>query len=54
MIFKLWIVAGGLLAFAAASTAIRRSRARAKRFTYTDQLSSDWLSQTRAREEHPW
>jgi hypothetical protein len=54
MTFKLWIVAGGLLAFAAASTAIRRSRARAKRFTYTDQLSNDWLAQTRSREEHPW
>ena len=54
MTLKLWILAGGLLAFAAAGSAIRRSRARAKRFTYTDQLSSDWLSQTRAREEHPW
>jgi hypothetical protein len=53
MTIKLWILAGGLLAFAA-GTAIRWSRARTKRFTHTDQLSSDWLSQTRAREEHPW
>jgi len=53
MTFKLWILAGGLLAFAAAGTAIRRARAR-KRFTFTEQLSSDWLSQARAREEHPW
>ena len=52
MTVKLWILAGGLLAFAAAGTALRR--ARAKRFTYSDQLSSDWLSQARAREEHPW
>ena len=54
MTFKLWILAGGLLALAAASTAIRRARARSKRFTFTEQLSSDWLSQARAREEHPW
>jgi len=49
---KLWILAGGLLAFAAAG-ALRLARAR-KRFTYTDQLSTDWLSQARAREEQPW
>ncbi len=54
MTLKLWILAGGLLAFAAAGTAIRLARARTKRFTHTDQLSSDWLSQARAREEHPW
>jgi hypothetical protein len=54
MTFKLWILAGGLLAFAAAGTALRRARTRAKRFTYSDQLSPDWLSQARAREEHPW
>lgn len=53
MTFNLWILAGGLLAFAAAGTAIRITRARAKRFT-TDQLSGDWLAQARAREEHPW
>jgi hypothetical protein len=54
MTVKLWILAGGLLAFAAAGTAIRRARARTKKFRYTDQLSTDWLSQARAREEHPW
>ena len=53
MTFKLWILAGGLLAFAAAGTAIRMARARSKRFVFTDQLRSDWLSQARAREEHP-
>ena len=55
MTFKLWILAGGLLAAcAAAGTAIRMARARSKRVTFSDQLSSDWLSQARAREEHPW
>ena len=53
MTLKLWILAGGLLAFAAAGTAIGMVRARAKRFT-TDQLSGDWLAQARAREEHQW
>jgi hypothetical protein len=53
MTFKLWILAGGLLAFVAAGTAIRITRTRSKRFSHTDQLSSDWLSQARAREEHP-
>ncbi len=53
MTFKIWILAGGLLAFAAAGTAIRRARVRSKRFTM-DQLSGDWLAQARAREEHPW
>ena len=53
MIFKLWIVAGGLVAFAAARTAIRWSRARSKQFNIA-QLSGDWLAQARAREEHPW
>lgn len=53
MTLNLWIVAGGLMAFAAARTAIRMSRARSKEFT-TDQLSGDWLAQARAREEHPW
>jgi hypothetical protein len=53
MTFKLWFFAGGLLAFAAAGTALRMSRVRAKRFS-TDQLSSDWLAQARAREEHQW
>lgn len=53
MTLKLWLLAGGLLAFAAARTAIRRSRARSKDVT-TDQLSGEWLAETRAREEHPW
>lgn len=53
MTLKLWIFAGGLLAFAAAGTALSLARARAKRFT-TDQLSGDWLAQARAREEHQW
>ena len=53
MTLKLWILAGGLLAFAAAGTAFRITRARAKRFTM-DHLSGDWLAQTRSREEHPW
>jgi hypothetical protein len=53
MILKLWLVAGGLLAFAAARTVIRRTRSRSKAFK-TDQLSGDWLAQARAREEHPW
>jgi hypothetical protein len=53
MALNLWILAGGLLAFAAAGTAIRLVRARSKRFTI-DQLSGDWLAQARAREEHPW
>jgi hypothetical protein len=53
MTFKLWILSGGLLAFAAAGTALGMVRARSKRFT-TDQLSRDWLAQARAREEHPW
>lgn len=55
MTLKLWILAGGLLAFAAAGTAFRVARARSKRFTSDhDQLSGDWLAQARAREEHPW
>jgi len=53
MTLKLWILAGGLLAFAAAGTAIRRARGRSKR-EINDQLSGDWLAQARAREEHPW
>lgn len=53
MTLKLWILAGGLLAFAAAGTAFRKARARSKRFTM-DQLSGDWLAQARAREEHQW
>lgn len=53
MTLKLWILAGGLLAFAAAGAAIRRTRARSKRFI-ADHLSGDWLAQARAREEHPW
>jgi hypothetical protein len=53
MILKLWILAGGLLAFAAAGTAIRITRSRSKRLTM-DQLSGDWLAQARAREEHQW
>ena len=52
MTLKTWILAGGLLAFAAAGTAIRMARARSKRLTM-DQLSGDWLAQARAREEHP-
>ena len=53
MTLKLWILAGGLLAFAAAGTAFRLSRSRSKRVS-VDHLSGDWLAQTRAREEHPW
>ena len=53
MTFNLWILAGGLLAFAAAGTVLRFTRARSKRFT-SDQLSGDWLAQARAREEHQW
>ena len=53
MTLKLWILAGGLLAFAAAGSALRASRSRSKRFT-ADQLSGDWLAQARAREEHEW
>jgi hypothetical protein len=53
MILKLWILAGGLLACAAAGTAFRLARTRAKRPS-TDHLSGDWLAQARAREEHPW
>jgi len=53
MTLKLWLLAGGLLAFAAARTAIRMSRARSKEFT-NEQLSGDWLAQARAREEQPW
>lgn len=52
MTLRLWILAGGLLAFAAASAALRLTRGRSKRVT-TDQLSGDWLAQARAREEHP-
>jgi hypothetical protein len=53
MTLKLWLLAGGLLAFAAARSAIRRSRTRSKDLT-TDQLSGEWLAQSRSREEHPW
>lgn len=53
MTLTLWLLAGGLMVFAAAGTAIRMSRARSKGFT-ADQLSGDWLAQARAREEHPW
>ena len=53
MTLKLWILAGGLLAFAAAGSVLRASRSRSKRFT-ADQLSGDWLAQARAREEHEW
>lgn len=49
MTLKLWMLAGGLLAFVA--TAIKMTRSRSKRFT-VDQLSGDWLAQARAREEH--
>jgi hypothetical protein len=51
MTLKLWILAGGLLAFAAAGTAFRFTRSRRQT---VDHLSGDWLAQTRAREEHPW
>jgi hypothetical protein len=53
MTLKLWLLAGGLLAFAAARTAIRRSRTHSKDIT-TNQLSGEWLAHTRSREEHPW
>ena len=53
MNLTLWLLAGGLLAFAAAKTAIRRSRMRSKPFT-TDQLSGNWLAQARSREDQPW
>jgi hypothetical protein len=53
MIFNLFMVAGGLLALAAAGAVARLRRSRAPRIT-TDQLSGDWLAQARGREEHPW
>ena len=52
MMLKL-LIAGGLLAFAAAGAAIRFKRARSTRIT-TEELSGDWLAQARAREEHQW
>lgn len=52
MTLKLWIPAGGLLAFAAARATLRITRGRSKRFT-TGQLSRDWLARSRARQEHP-
>jgi len=54
MTLKLWILAGGLLALAAARTAIRMTRAARSTRISNDQLSGDWLAQARAREEHPW
>ena len=44
MTLTFWLLAGGLLAYAA-TNAIRRSRTRSKSFT-TDQLSGDWLAQS--------
>jgi hypothetical protein len=52
MMLKIFMVAGGLLALAAAGVAARFRR-RSTRIT-TDQLSGDWLAQARGREEHPW
>jgi hypothetical protein len=53
MTLNIFMVAGGLLALAAAGIAARVRRRRSPKIT-TDQLSGDWLAQARAREEHPW
>jgi hypothetical protein len=53
MTLKLLMVAGGLLALAAAGVVVRFRRDRSHNIT-TDQLSGDWLAQARAREEHQW
>jgi hypothetical protein len=52
MTFKLLIVAGGLLALAAAGIAVHFRRSRSPRIT-SDHLSGDWLAQARAREDQP-
>ena len=53
MILKLLVVAGGLLALAAAGAAVSFRRYRSTRIT-TEHLSGDWLAQVRAREDEQW
>jgi len=53
MTLKFLMVAGGLLALAAAGVAARFRRSRSSQIT-TDEISGDWLAQARAREDDPW
>ena len=54
MTLNLLMMAGGLLALVMGGVALRFLRGRASRIT-PDQLSGEWVSQARGREEQqPW